>query len=274
MTSLPSDLQHIDAALDAVTPVLERFAGNGFRKQRKESGDWVTEADLEVNRVLRDCLVRPGEGWLSEETLDDSSRLACERVWVVDPIDGTKEFVSGIPEWCVSIGLVIDGQAVAGGICNPLSGLRVVGGVGLGCRYSGAPCSVQDGAQLHGIEVLASRSEVARGEWERYSSEEFTVVPTGSVAYKLARVAAGTAAATWTLVPKSEWDVAAGVALVHSAGGIAVLPDGSAPRFNRADVLLPGLIAAGPERLRSIRSRLADHQNPPVGDASPEEPIR
>jgi myo-inositol-1(or 4)-monophosphatase len=273
MTSLQSDLQHIDAALDAVAPVLARYADEGFRKERKESGDWVTEADLEVNRVLRDVLVRDGEGWLSEETLDDRTRLERNRVWVVDPIDGTKEFVGGIPEWCVSIGLVIDGRAVAGGICNPLSGLRVVGAVGLGCRDNRGPCVVVDGAGLGGIEVLASRSEVARGEWERYSGEEYSVVPTGSVAYKLALVAAGRAAATWTLVPKSEWDVAAGVALVRAAGGVAVLPDGSTPGFNRPDVILPGLIAAGPERVSSIRFRLDQHQALPTGDRPREEPI-
>lgn len=256
MTSIQDDLQHIEDALDVVSPILLHFTDAGFRTRRKDSGDWVTEADLEVNRVLRESLVREDEAWLSEETVDDPERLGRSRLWIVDPIDGTREFVEGIPEWCVSIGLVIDGQAVAGGICNPVAGVRVTGAVGLGCTSSGLPCTVDDGPTLQGIRVLASRSEVARGEWERFAGAPFEVVPTGSVAYKLARVAAGLAEATWTLVPKSEWDVAAGVALVRAAGGSALLPDGTHPRFNRRDVVLPGLIAAGPDRLAHIRSYL------------------
>jgi len=92
---------------------------------------------------------------------------------------------------------------------------------------------------------VASRSEIRRGEWEPFRSAGFEVIPTGSVAYKLALVAAGLADATWTLQPKSEWDVAAGTALVLAAGGDVRLPDGERPTFNRPRTKLPGLIAAG-----------------------------
>ena len=85
-----------------------------------------------MDGLLRQMLPRPGEGWLSEETGDDRERLSCARVWVVDPIDGTREFIDGVPEWCVSIGLVEDGIAVAGGILNPATGETVLGGAGLG----------------------------------------------------------------------------------------------------------------------------------------------
>ncbi|MEA2024493.1 MAG: inositol monophosphatase family protein, partial [Actinomycetota bacterium] len=92
--------------------------------------------------------------------------------------------------------------------------------------------------------ILASRSEMRRGEWDRFIDEPFTVVPMGSVAYKFALVAAGRADATWTLVPKHEWDVAAGAALVGAAGGWTALPDGSSPTWNNPDPLIDGLIAA------------------------------
>ncbi len=246
------DLDRIRQALDLAAPILRRYADEGFRKQRKEGGDWVTEADLEVDRVLGQALLRDGEGWLSEETRDDPSRLDRRRVWIVDPLDGTKEFVQGIPEWCVSVGLAVDGVAVAGGICNPVSGLHVVGAVGKGCWSSGRPCRVLDADTIEGMQVLASRSEVRRGEWARFDGAPFDVVPTGSVAYKFARVAAGTTDATWTLVPKNEWDVAAGVALVRAAGGDVVTKDGRDPRFNREDTLFGGMLAAGPRRLRAI----------------------
>ena len=253
---LPDDLDRIRRALDTAGPILRDMAARDLTVERKAGGDPVTEADLAVDTVLREQLWRDGEGWLSEETVDDRARLDRERVWIVDPLDGTREFVTGIPEWCVSVGLVIDGEAVAGGIFNPMTGLHVVGAVGRGCWSSGVPCTVRDGSTLEGIEVLASRSETKRGEWNRFADDVFTVTPTGSVAFKFAVIAAGETDATWTLVPKNEWDVAAGVALVRAAGGDVVLKDGTEPTFNREDTLFPGLIAAGRERLVAIRERL------------------
>lgn len=253
---LPDDLDRIRTALDTAGPLLRGFTERDLAVERKAGGDPVTEADTAVDTVLREQLWRDGEGWLSEETVDDRARLQCERVWIVDPLDGTREFVMGIPEWCVSVGLVIGGRAVAGGILNPMTGLHVVGAVGHGCWSSGEPCAVRDAASLTGMEVLASRSELRRGEWEQFCDDDFDVTPTGSVAFKFAVVAAGQSDATWTLVPKNEWDVAAGVALVRAAGGDVILKDGTEPTFNRADTLFPGLIACGRERMVAVRDRL------------------
>lgn len=250
------DLDRIRRALDTAGPLLREFTKRDLDVERKAGGDPVTEADTKVDTVLREQLWRDGEGWLSEETVDDRARLDCRRVWIVDPLDGTREFVTGIPEWCVSVGLVIDGQAVAGGIFNPMTGLHVVGAIGHGCWSSGTPCTVRDAATLSGMEVLASRSEVRRGEWEQFQGDDFTVTPTGSVAFKFGVVAAGETDATWTLVPKNEWDVAAGVALVRAAGGDAILKDGTEPTFNREDTLFPGLIACGKQRMVAVRERL------------------
>jgi myo-inositol-1(or 4)-monophosphatase len=210
----------------------------------KAGGDPVTAADEAVDTALRESLPRDGEGWLSEETADDPARLACRRVWVVDPLDGTKEFVQGIPEWAVSIGLVEDGEPVAGGIFNPATGERVVGARGLGVRLGGESATPSTRPGLAGATVLASRSETGRGEWASFGEAAFVVKPMGSVAYKLARVAAGLDDITWTLVPKNEWDVAAGVALVEAAGGVTwEWPSGKRRRFNAADPLLTGLVA-------------------------------
>lgn len=252
----PDDLDRIRVALDTAGTLLSHFVQEGAQVDRKRGGDFVTEADLAVDRALRELLWHEGEGWLSEETVDDPSRLTRSRCWIVDPLDGTQEFVQGIPEWGVSVGLVIDGEAVAGGFLNPISGLHVVGAVGHGCWRSGTPCTVRDDDGLANMEVLASRSETRRGEWTQFDADAFTVKATGSVAYKFAMVAAAQTDATWTLVPKSEWDVAGGVALVRAAGGEVVLKDGKAPRFNQRDVRMPGLIAAGPRRMRAILERL------------------
>ncbi len=242
------DLERIARALEAAREVLEDFTPGAVDVTLKSGGDPVTEADRRLDEVLLELLPAAGEGWLSEETRDDPARLACERVWVVDPLDGTREFIQGIPEWCVSVGLVVNGRAVAGGILNPAAGELFLGSLETGVTLNGEPVTARSGASLEGAVVLASRSEVKRGEWERFFGREFEVVPMGSVAYKLARVAAGLADATWTLVPKHEWDVAAGVALVTAAGGMAVEPGVGAPIFNRRRPLL-SMLAAYPAAL-------------------------
>ncbi len=236
------DLERIDRALDAAVAALEPFTAGAIEATMKQGDDPVTAADLAVNDALLDLLPQPGEGWLFEETTDSSDRLGRDRVWMVDPIDGTREFVKGIPEWSVSIGLVEHGQPVAGGICNPATGERIVGSIETGVEYTGSQ-PLATATSLSDAVVRASRSEIRRGEWERFADQPFTIVPTGSVAYKLALVAAGRADATWTLVPKHEWDVAAGAALVIASGGWIALPDGSPPTWNNADPLIDGLIA-------------------------------
>ena len=236
------DLERITCALDVAVRVLAEFTPGSVDATMKHGDDPLTAADLAVNDTLLGLLPESGEGWLFEETADGADRLTRERVWTVDPIDGTREFVAGIPEWSVSVALIEHGAPVAGGVCNPATGERMVGAVGLGVRYTGDRPPV-GAASLSDAVVLASRSEVRRGEWGRFADGPFTIVPTGSVAYKLALVAAGRADATWTLVPKHEWDVAGGAALVAASGGWVVLPDGSIPQWNQPHPLLPGLVA-------------------------------
>ena len=102
--------------------------------------DVVTEVDREAQRrAAQSVLLQPGEGWLSEEDADDRARLSKEVVWIVDPLDGTREFVDGIPEWCISVGLTVAGTAVAGGIFNPATGERFLGGLNSGVTYNGLP---------------------------------------------------------------------------------------------------------------------------------------
>lgn len=244
--SRSDDLARINRALDEASKVLAGFTPGRIAATRKHGGDPVTEADEAVDSLLREILPQSGEGWLSEETVDSEDRLGRERVWVVDPLDGTREFVEGIPEWCISIGLVENGEAVAGGILNRVMDQRVVGSRETGVTLNGAPTGVRNISQLGGAEVLASRSEIRRGEWDQFRDGPIVVRPMGSVAYKMALVAAGLADAMWTLTPKNEWDVAAGTALVTAGGGVVTYPDGTSPRFNHRDPLIPGLIATPP----------------------------
>jgi myo-inositol-1(or 4)-monophosphatase len=129
MTSSSSKeiLERIHSALEAARTVLNRFTPGAIATEYKVGLDPVTEADRAVDEVLRKTLLRDGEGWLSEETVDDFTRLDKQRVWVVDPLDGTREFVEGVPEFCVSIAMVENGIPVAGGICNPATDELILG---------------------------------------------------------------------------------------------------------------------------------------------------
>src|SRR5579864_1338097 len=260
MTSSYSDiLDRIEAALEAARGVFSRFTPGEVQAEFKAGHDPVTEADRSVDAALRQNLLRVGEGWLSEESADDLSRLDKQHVWVVDPLDGTREFVMALPEFCVSIGYVENGKPVAGGIYNPATQEKFLGAVDTGVLYNGKPAHPSQRRSLEGALVLASRSEVKRGEWKVFENAGFTVRPMGSVAYKLALVSAGLADVTFTLTPKNEWDVVAGAALVKSAGGFVSTLERTDLAANRRDPLLSGLLASGPFLKDKLLSLVEPH---------------
>ncbi len=254
-------LERIQAAIEAAGPIFARFTPGEIEAEYKVGHDPVTEADRALDVVLRENLLQPGEGWLSEESADDLSRLDREWVWVVDPLDGTREFVAGIPEFCVSIAMVRQGQPVAGGIFNPATDEVFLGALDSGLTYNGQPARASQRKALEGATVLASRSETKRGEWQAFEDAPFKIQPMGSVAYKLARVSAGLADLTFTLCPKHEWDVAGGAALVGSGGGFVQTLD-SLFTGNRKHPLITGLIAGGPHLKSELLEFLAPHLQP------------
>jgi myo-inositol-1(or 4)-monophosphatase len=262
-------LERIKEALVTAGDALSRFTPGAVHADQKSSGRGpVTEADRVTNQVLREVLVRDGEGWLSEESEDNLERLKKQRVWVVDPLDGTLEFTAGIPEWCVSVGMVENGQAVAGGIFNPATGEIFLGSLENGATYNGRPVRASSKDTLEGAVVLASRSEVKRGDWKRFERASFVIRPKGSAAYKLGLVAAGLADATWTLSPKNEWDVAAGVALVEASGGFVRALGNSSLRFNNRSSLVPGLLAGGRGLCTKITSLLDRVMQTPMSSSN------
>lgn len=257
----------IDAARRAgviVRDVYER----PFTVQQK-SADYenpVTEADLRANECIHQCIQAafPDDGWLSEETADSRDRLDRRRVWIVDPLDGTKEFTQHIPEFCICIALVDDGVPVVGVSYNPATDELFEGAPGLGLRVNGAAAHCTAHADVATARVLASRSEDKRGEWDPYKAL-MRVELTGSVAFKLALIAAGRADGTFSLTPKHEWDICAGAALVVAGGGRITDCDGQPLRFNREKPLLPGLIATNAPLYEPIRAVIARVGKPGVG---------
>lgn len=233
----------IAAALEAGA-IIRSIYNTNYTVDYKGKDSPVTKADREANQKIHEILQSafPDYGWLSEETVDSPARLTRRRVWVVDPMDGTKEFIQKIPEFAVSIALVEDGVPVVGVAYNPVGQLYwAVRGQGAWCNDHRLSVSSRD--RLLEATILSSRSETKRGEWDSFQGA-FQTRPTGSIAYKLSLIATGEADASFTLVPKNEWDICAGVLLVEEAGGKITNLDGSPVVFNRPKTLLPGLIAS------------------------------
>jgi myo-inositol-1(or 4)-monophosphatase len=246
------DLDIAKAAARRAGAVIMRHFRTTMEVRHKSPGQPLTAADLEADALLREALTgaRPGYGWLSEETRDTPDRLARSRVWIVDPIDGTRSFVAGRAEFAVSVGLAEAGSVVLGVVYNPstdelyeatLGGgaFLVVGGERRRLRVNGGGGGVR-------ARLLASRSEIGTGALAPFATG-FAVEPVGSTAYKLARVAAGQGDVFLSLGPKNEWDVCAGALLVSEAGGRMTDLRGATPRYNRRDTSLRGVIAAGAE---------------------------
>jgi myo-inositol-1(or 4)-monophosphatase len=207
--------------------------------------NWLTQADSESDDLLKERLLGafPDYGWLSEETRDSPERLAKERVWIVDPLDGTREFTLRVPEFCVCVALVEKGRPVVGVEYNPATDRLYSAALGAGTTLNGSAVRVSKTEHMALAQVLASRSEDKRGEWDPFK-QYCHVVLTGSVAYKLAELSVGNGDATFTLTPKNEWDICAGTILVEEAGGQVTGLQGEPLVFNQPSPLRPGMIAS------------------------------
>ena len=220
----------------------------GTEPWEKSDDNPVTVADLEsdaaIARRLRDAF--PEDAILSEETVSDPARLVNPRVWIVDPMDGTKEFTKKIPEFAVSIALAEDGEPVVGVILNPATGVAVWASRGQGAFRDGTPVRVSSESSLERAVVIASRTEISRDKFAAHAGWFKELRPVGSIAWKLACIACGEADLNVSFAPKNEWDVCAGDVLVREAGGVYVAFDDSRRTYNQADPLIETFMAAGP----------------------------
>lgn len=251
----------LEAAREAGRLVMETFRTDA-EVRHKSPDQPVTDADLRADALLARRLLadRPGYGWLSEETVDRPDRLRRRRVWVVDPIDGTRSFIAGYAEFGISIALVEDGEPVVGVIHNPARDemFWATGGGGAFLGSGDAPAvrlRVEEPSEETRPALLASRSEIRRGELDDFEGGH-EIRELGSTAYKMAGVAAGRGHAFLSRGPKSEWDVAAGVLIVAEAGGRATDLAGRAVVFNRPDTGVDGILAAAPRLHAALLRRV------------------
>jgi myo-inositol-1(or 4)-monophosphatase len=250
---VPVDVTRVARIAEAAGALIRDARAEPLDITEKAGAGPVTRADRAADAFLRERLLDLYDcGWLSEETADAPERLVAEHVWVVDPLDGTKEFLLGLPEFAVSVALVRAGRPVLAVVHEPANGTTCTAARGAGAFAGGRRARVREGRRL-----LASRAEFARGEFEAFRAD-WQVRPLGSIALKLARVAAGRAAATLSRGPKHEWDVCAGTLLVEEAGGTVTDLAGAVLAFNRPDPRIDGIVAGAPDACARAQRRATE----------------
>lgn len=244
---------------EAAALALARFRG-GARHWEKAPGNPVSEADLEIDALLRARLgaLLPEAGWLSEETADDPARLAKARLWVVDPIDGTRDFVRGRGGWAVSVALVEQGQPVLAVLDAPVTGTIWTAEAGRGAACDGVAIACS------GRNIFAG-ARVPAHDLPREDRDLVAVAQPNSIALRLAMVADGRADLVATLRWGHEWDIAAASLIAREAGARVTDAFGAPLAFNTARAQAFGVIASAPAIHAAAVARLESRARALVG---------
>lgn len=246
-----------EAALAAGKIALRHF-GNAPEVREKPGGAGpVTIADLEIDGMLRGALMaaRPDYGWLSEESEDTPERLAAARVFVIDPIDGTRAFIAGERAWAHSLAVVEAGRVIAGVVHLPLLERMYRAAAGGGATLNGTPIGVSERADLEDARVLTNAAQLDPRHWKGDAPRlERHMRP--SLAYRLCLAAEGRFDAMLTFRDAWEWDVAAGDLIAREAGAVVTDRTGAPAVYNNPHPQVPGLIVAGPALHAAILARV------------------
>ena len=241
------DLALLKDAVEAAGKIALRHFGKDPETWDKGDGQGpVTEADLAIDAMLKAELLaaRPDYGWLSEESEADATRLERDRVFIVDPIDGTRAFIDGARSFSHVVAVAEAGRIVAGAIHLPALEKTYLAVSGEGATLNGDPIRVSDRGALEGASVLSAKTNFRPEHWSGQPPDMDRTFRS-SLAYRMALVANGRFDAMLTFRDAWEWDVAAGVLMIEAAGGVATGGRGEALRFNNPHPQVPGILAAG-----------------------------
>ena len=220
----------------------------------------VSDADIAVDRLLHERLADGSSSvaWLSEESVDDPSRLDARYLWIVDPIDGTRAYLAGSPDWSVSVALVDNGRPVAACLYAPVSDQFFMAIAGRGATCNGAPIAATDGRLAR--PIAHCRPAQARRALDR-RKPSFSMMPrVRSLALRLAQVAHGDCDVAIAGPNSHDWDLAAADLLVHEAGGLLAPVGGGGVIYNRPVLRHGTLIAAGRDRFAAFVELLRDER--------------
>jgi len=236
-------------------------SGNPVKTWVKEHNSPVSEVDIAVNQLLKERLaaIVPDAGWLSEESEDDPARLTASRVWIVDPIDGTRSFIAGRPDWTISVAFVEARRPIVAALYAPVSEELFLAVAGAGATRNGLPIKATPGSAIEGARIAGPR-----GILDRLAAvvPAFTVPPRiHSLALRLARVADGTLDAALASNTSRDWDLAAADLLVHEAEGALTTIAGTTLAYNGASTVHDVLVAAGLVRHQTLTVLMRNHQD-------------
>lgn len=239
------------AAREAGQVAMARWRGE-FAHWDKVPGEVVTELDIELDTLLIERLggIDPEAGWLSEETVDSAERLLVPRVWVVDPIDGTRDFVRGRRGWAVSVALVEGGRSIIGVLDAPARDEHWVAAVGEGATLNGVPIHASNRTALPGARVTADILPKA-------DADLIMVEKPNSIALRMAMVANGEADLLAAMRWGHEWDIAAAALIAEEAGATVTDALGRTLRFNSTKGEMFGVLACAPGIHAAAVERLA-----------------
>lgn len=231
-------------------------AKQNLRHWTKPDGSHVTEGDLAINDLFQQRLrsARPDDGWLSEETPDaPAERMARDRLWIIDPIDGTRAFMEGRADWCVAAALAVAGRPVLAAVYCPRREEFFFAAAGEGATLNDAPMALPDVASLEGAHIAGNRKALASLAHLGIAAD-----PSGSLPLqlRLAHVAAGRLDGAVSVGHRNDWDLAAGELLVIEAGGRVSATSGEGYIYNRAEPWQQGLVAAGAKRHAALINAL------------------
>jgi myo-inositol-1(or 4)-monophosphatase len=229
----------------------------GLAIEIKSDGSPVTNGDLAVNAIIQTALltVFPEDGWLSEESPDDAIRLQKDRVWILDPIDGTKPFIKNLPQFTISLALIDHGQPSIGIIFNPATREYFSAVRGESPTLNGGPIQVRRTIG-HRWSFLVNAGPISRSTIRTWRATADCRTLMGSIAYSLALVAAGRIDGVINIGTQNEWDIAAALLLVQTAGGIVVDRDVKPIQCNQPTPSVKGIIAARPDAMPVIQQFL------------------
>lgn len=219
----------------------------------------VTEADMAVDALLKERLLgaRPDHGWLSEETPDNTDRLDASRAFIVDPIDGTRSFISGSKDWAHSVAITENGRAIAGVVYLPARDALYAAEAGRGATLNGATLTIGEAPGIAGARVLTTKPSLAPENWRANAPPPFERHFRSSLAWRFCLVAEGRFDAMLTLRPAWEWDIAAGALIAAEAGAKVTDRAGQALNFNRSWPQSNGVLVARSGLHSEISARLA-----------------